>query len=298
MIFNIQKFSVHDGPGIRTTVFMKGCPLHCRWCANAESMNPNPELGVIRSRCTKCGKCIEVCPEEAIFFDAYDVIQFNRNKCTACGECIAVCPTDTLTIYGKQVTFEYVFKEVIKDKVFYEGSSGGVTVSGGEPLLQADFVVSLFQKCHEQGIHTCLDTCGYADPEDLKEVLAFTDYVLYDIKHMDTDTHRQLTGVANDLILDNVRIVAKKGIPIIYRIPLIKNVNDTMNNITNTIRLLKSLNNYAIVELLPYHRLGVGKYQILDKPYPGVEYQTPTEMELEKIKKVFEDNSITCSIGG
>jgi len=297
-IFNIQKFSVHDGPGIRTTVFMKGCPLQCRWCSNAESINPKPELGVIRNICNNCGKCLKACPEKAISFDDDNIIQFNREKCTACGECVTVCSPGALTIYGKQVTVDEVFKEVNRDKAFYEGSSGGATASGGEPLRQADFVAALFQRCHEADIGTCLDTCGYAPTDKLKEVLAFTDYVLYDIKHMDADRHRQFTGVPNDLILNNAKVVAASGTPMLCRIPLIKGVNDTKNNITETAKFLKTLGNGVAVELLPYHRLGIGKYQTLDKPYAGESFVTPSSEEIESVKHIFEEYDVPCTIGG
>ncbi len=298
IIFNIQKFSVHDGPGIRTTVFMKGCPLQCHWCANAESMSPKPELGIIRSRCNNCRKCLKVCPEEAISFDENDVIQFNRNRCTACGECVIVCATDALTIYGKQVTVDDVFKEVLKDKTFYDGSSGGLTVSGGEPLRQPEFVIELFQRCREAGISTCLDTCGYSPTDKLKEVLAITDYVLYDIKHMDAGCHQNFTGVDNDLILNNAKFTAGTGLPICYRIPLIKYVNNTTGNITETAQFVKALGNNVVIEFLPYHRLGIGKYETLDMPYPGEAFQTPSSKEMEALKKIFEEHGLTCSIGG
>ncbi|MFC1957707.1 glycyl-radical enzyme activating protein [Chloroflexota bacterium] len=297
-IFNIQKFSVHDGPGIRTTVFMKGCPLQCRWCANTESINPQPELGIIRASCNNCGKCLKACPEEAIGFDNDGVIQFNRDLCTACGECVALCSPEALTIYGKQVTVDDVFKEVSRDKLFYEGSSGGVTVSGGEPLRQADFVAALFQTCHDAGISTCLDTCGYADTDKLKGVLAFTDYVLYDIKHMDTNCHHQFTGAPNDLILSNAQVVAASETPMLFRIPLIKDVNDTVSNITETARFIKSLGDGIQVELLPYHRLGIGKYQTLDKHYPGEDYITPLPEQVKAIKQIFEQLNVKCNIGG
>ncbi len=298
VIFNIQKFSVHDGPGIRTTVFMKGCPLNCRWCSNAESMNPEPELGIIRENCNNCGKCLQKCPENAISFDDENVIRFNRETCTACGDCLDACPPGALTIYGRRVTVDEVFREVLKDKAFYEGSSGGVTASGGEPLRQADFVAGLFRQCHEVGIGTCLDTCGYAPTENLEKVLAFTDYVLYDIKHMNADAHKQFTGVANDIILHNAEFVAASGATMLCRMPLIKGVNDTEKNIADMAVLVKKLGNNAGIELLPYHRLGIGKYKTLDKTYPGETFQTPDTEDMEKAKKIFEEHDVPCEIGG
>ena len=297
-VFNIQKFSVHDGPGIRTTVFMKGCPLQCRWCSNAESMSAELEPGIIRSLCDGCGRCIEVCPEEAISNNAGNIIQIDRSRCTACGLCVEVCYPGALTIYGRKVTPEEVFKEVLRDKSYYEGSDGGVTVSGGEPLRQADFVITLFEKCREAGIHTCLDTSGYGASDALKQVLRVTDYVLFDIKHMDTQTHRQITGKSNALILENAGIVATSGAGMLCRIPLIAGVNDTVSNITETARFVKSLGCGIAVELLPYHRLGTAKYQTLDKSYPGENYTTPLPEQVAAVKRIFEKWDLICNIGG
>ena len=298
IIFNIQKFSLHDGPGIRTTVFMKGCPLHCRWCSNAESISPKPEPGIIRNLCNSCGKCIEACPEEVISFTTDKVIHIDRDNCTACGKCVDVCYPGALTIYGRWVTLDDVFKEVCRDKSFYESSGGGVTVSGGEPLRQAEFVAALFKKCREADIRTCLDTTGHSASEKLQKVLAVTDYVLFDIKHMDREIHRRLTGQPNDLILKNAQVVAASGAEMLCRIPLIADVNDTKANIRETARFVKSLGDGIAVELLPYHRLGVGKYQTLDRQYPGEPFATPATEQVESVKEQFKQLGVPCSIGG
>ncbi|MFC1871952.1 glycyl-radical enzyme activating protein [Chloroflexota bacterium] len=295
-IFNIQRFSVHDGPGIRTTVFMKGCPLQCRWCANAESINPQPELGIIRGRCNSCGHCITACPEQAISIGGNTIIEFQRHKCTACGNCVAVCSEEALSIYGKKISLDEVFKEVMRDRMFYDGG-GGITVSGGEPLMQADFVAALFQQCREAGVNTCLDSCGYGATKNLAKILPFTDSVLYDIKHMNTDTHRRFTGVPNDPIINNARLVAESGTSMLCRVPLIKGVNDTEQNMTETARFVKELRDDISVELLPYHRLGVAKYQTLDRPYLGEDFTTPPPEAIDSIKHIFAKYGVTCTAG-
>jgi pyruvate formate lyase activating enzyme len=295
LIFNIQRFSVHDGPGIRTTVFLKGCPLRCHWCSNAESMSPKPELGFIRSRCNNCGKCVTACPEGAISLDSDNVIQFDRDRCTACAECVAVCASEALTIYGQQFTVEAAFREASRDRIFYE-DSGGVTVSGGEPLQQADFVKALFRRCRQAGIGTCLDTSGHVPTEKLKEVLALTDYVLYDIKHMDSGRHRHFTGQPNELILANAEVVAASGVAMLCRIPLIAGVNDSAANITDTGRFIRKLRDDIAVEFLPYHRLGVGKYRTLDRPYPGEDLAAPDTGHIESLKQILNELGVKCTV--
>ena len=296
IIFNIQKFSVHDGPGIRTTVFMKGCPLSCRWCSNAESMNPKPEPGVIVERCTGCGDCVDTCPEHAMAVNNGKVI-IDRSICNTCGECISSCPEEAITIYGKKVTVDEVLREVLKDRLFYSGSSGGVTVSGGEPLRQYEFVKELFRKCKEEDINTCLDTCGYASSKVLREVLQYTDNVLFDLKHMDIDKHREFTGVDNECIKENAVIVCGSNADILFRIPLIDGVNSGQDNIRRTAEFIKSLGEGKKVELLPYHRLGIGKYKMLGKDYPGKNLETPDEETLEILKGIFSQYGIKCDVG-
>jgi pyruvate formate lyase activating enzyme len=295
-IFNIQKFSVHDGPGIRTTVFMKGCPLRCRWCSNAESMNPKPEPGIIIERCTGCGDCVNTCPENAIAINDGKV-SIDRSVCTACEQCVPSCPEDAITIYGKTITVDEVLKEVLKDRSFYSGSGGGVTVSGGEPLRQHEFVIELFRKCKEEGIGTCLDTCGYAPGEVLKDVLQYTDNVLFDLKHMNIDRHREFTGVENDRIKENAGIVSESEADLLFRIPLIDGVNSDEYNIRETAEFIKSLGEGNRVELLPYHKLGIGKYKMLGRDYPGKNFKTPDEETIDRWKYIFVNHGIQCDVG-
>lgn len=296
IIFNIQKFSVHDGPGIRTTVFMKGCPLSCRWCSNAESIKPSPEPGIIEERCTGCGDCVDTCPENALVISNEKVV-INRSVCNACGQCVQSCPEEAITVYGKKVTVDEVLKEVLKDRIFYSGSSGGVTVSGGEPLRQPEFVRELFRKCKEEGINTCLDTCGYASGEALKNVLQYTDNVLFDLKHMDIEKHREFTGVDNECIKQNAGIVCESNSDVLFRMPLISNVNSDEDNIRRTAEFIKSMSKGNRIELLPYHRLGIGKYKILGREYPGKDFETPDEQTIDRLKGIFIHHGIQCDIG-
>ncbi len=294
VVFNIQGFSIHDGPGIRTTVFLKGCPLRCSWCANPESINHKPELAVSRSRCNNCGKCLEICPEGAIAFSSDKVIEIDRGRCTACGRCVEVCYPEALNIYGKERTVEDVFEKVQRDRIFYQGSGGGVTVSGGEPLAQPEFVTALFEACHQAGIQTCLDTCGYASPEVLKKVLALTDHVLYDIKHMDSKVYRRFTGKPNDLILANAKAVAMSGVSVLFRMPLIPTVNDSLQNIRVAAHFLKTLRDDITIEVLPYHRMGMGKYKALDKSYPAEGIKPSESGHIEWVRKTFEELGVHC----
>jgi pyruvate formate lyase activating enzyme len=221
----------------------------------------------------------------------------DRFTCNGCGECVSSCPEEAITIYGKTMPIAEVLKEVLKDKAFYFGSDGGVTVSGGEPLRQSQFVKELFRKCKEEGIGTCLDTCGYASGEALRDVLHYTDNVLFDLKHMNTDKHRAYTGVDNDRIKENARIVSESKADVLFRIPLIGGVNSDEDNIRETANFINSLGEGNKVEILPYHRLGIGKYKILGRDYPGKDFETPDEETIEKLKQIFISYGIQCDIG-
>lgn len=259
-------------------------------------MNSMPEPGIIIERCTGCGDCVSTCPENALAINDRKVI-INRSICSACGKCIPSCPEEAITIYGKKVTVDDVLQEVLKDRLFYSGSSGGITVSGGEPLRQSEFVIELFRKCKKEGISTCLDTCGYASGETLKEALQYTDNVLFDLKHMDIDRHREFTGVENGPIKENAEIVSESNADVLFRIPLIDGVNSDEDNIRKTAEFIKSLGEGKKVELLPYHRLGIGKYKILGREYPGIDLKTPGEETIAKLRDIFVNYGIQCDVG-
>ena len=298
LVFNIQGYSVQDGPGIRTTVFLTGCPLKCQWCSNIESQASSPQLAFIRKLCTLCGRCVQACPEGAISIN-WDDVKVERNLCTYCGKCVEVCHPAALKIWGEEISVGEALQEVKKDRPFYENSGGGVTLSGGEPLNQPRFALALLQLCHKIGIHTCLDTCGFADPHTLEKALKYTDLVLYDLKHMDSTSHQQLTGVPNQLILDNAKLIADERIPMIIRVPLIPMINDSEENISSIAAFTRSLRSVHQIDLLPYHRFGISKYEALDHTYALSSLPSPGKEAVERAKHIIvEQFNLQCNIGG
>jgi pyruvate formate lyase activating enzyme len=296
IITNIQGFSIHDGPGIRTVVFFKGCPLSCRWCANPECLYKKPEIGFLRSLCQQCGKCQEVCPNDAIR-SGEDVYRIERSRCDSCGKCVERCDYGALVRYGDLMTVDEVWDAVRRDKMFYDASGGGVTVSGGEPLLHARFVKELFQLCHNERIGTCVETSGFVDADAFLEVIPVTELFLLDLKHMDSVAHKKYTGQFNDQILKNARVIIEKGVKVLFRQPLIPGVNDTMTNIEATAAFLKTLGKKALsLELMPYHRMGQDKYKALNMEYRMEKTHIMGYDELEAIKKAYMDLGIDCSI--
>lgn len=293
-VFNIQRYSIEDGPGIRTTVFLKGCPLRCIWCSNPESQNLWLELVYRDSFCRRCGTCVQACPESAISFDDGGP-GIDRQRCNNCGQCAEACPYGALEMAGQEMTVENVFEQVLRDLDYYLVSDGGVTVSGGEPLLQADFVAELFVKCRNEGIHTCLDTSGCASPKSLRKVLTHTDLVYYDIKHADSERHKEMTQRRNRLILHNLRQVVRAGVPVVIRIPVIPGLNASVEEIEATAQLLRSFG-LSKVHLLPYHRYGMGKYKMLDREYPLKDIKPPTTAELENMVIVMQNYGVECEV--
>lgn len=273
-VFDIQRFSVHDGNGIRTLVFLKGCPLHCKWCQNPESMSPKPELMRLPHLCIGCGKCIEKCPENALSVDAQGEFSIERDKCTYCGECVEHCYAGSMTIVGRFMTVNEVMDEVERDRHFYETSNGGVTFSGGEPTMQSEFLIECLRESQRRGLHTAIETCAMTTPETFQNVLEHTDLVLTDIKHMDSDQHKALTGAPNEQILLNIANAAAMGKKLRIRVPLIPGCNDSVDNIEATAKFVSSLGSAVeSLDILPYHRLGEPKWEQLERTYPlhGIE---------------------------
>ncbi len=279
--FNIQRFSTEDGPGIRTTVFFKGCPLRCAWCHNPEGISPHPELVWYDVRCIGARDCLTACPEDALELTP-EGMRIDRERCTVCGACAQACPAAALEVIGREWTPETLFAEVEKDRIFYDTSGGGVTFSGGEPMRQADFVAVLAWLCHEAGIHVALDTCGAATWERYERVLPWVDLVLYDLKLFDADRHREATGVDNRLILENGQRLAAAGKPMWVRTPVIPGYTADEANIAAIGDFIAAeLPTVERWDLLAYTNLGQPKYHRLDRPYAleGAPLLTRAEME-------------------
>ena len=269
LIFDIRKYSIHDGPGVRTTVFFKGCPLACRWCCNPESQGARPELVWVRERCLGCNLCLAACPRDALQTGAGGAKEIDRQRCDGCGRCAEGCPGDALNLIGRWATAEEILAEVTRDALYFEASGGGLTLSGGEPLAQADFAAELLRryKHEEKGGHTAVETCGFVEWPVFARLLDDVDLFLYDLKHMDSAEHLRWTGRDNRLILDNARRLARAGPALTIRLPLIPGINDTRTNLEATADFALSLPGVNRVDLLPYHRLGEPKYRRLGIAY-------------------------------
>ena len=294
-IFNIQKFSIHDGPGIRTTVFFKGCPLQCIWCHNPESQNSGKEILYDKNKCTLCGSCIKTCQNNAIELKDND-LEINMDKCTFCGDCTVCCINSAKQIAGKEYTVDEVMKEVLKDRVFYKNSKGGVTLSGGEPLIYASFVEELLMKLKKENIHTAVDTCGAVDFKVLERISEYTDLFLYDIKSMDEEKHILYTGVSNKNIINNLINLSKIHNNINLRLPIIEGINADENHIFEILKLIKNTN-IKKINLLPYHDIAMHKYEKLGRKY--YEYmKRPADEKLKRYKGIFEKEGYRVKIGG
>lgn len=258
-IVAVKRFEIHDGDGIRTTLFLKGCPLRCVWCHNPEAISPRPQLAYLEKKCIGCGECVALCAAHRFTDDGKHV--YDRDTCVHCGRCAAQCLGDALTFYGKEVSPEDVLPLLTEDRIFYDGSGGGVTLSGGEPLMQADFCRELLGLLKAEGIHTALDTCAYASREQIDKVTGDTDVFLCDVKFHDEQEHIRYTGKSNRIILDNLRYIDSLGKPVEIRIPLIPTVND--NQLEAIGRFLSGFDHITRVKVLPYHDFAAAKYESL-----------------------------------
>jgi pyruvate formate lyase activating enzyme len=294
LVFNIQKFSLHDGPGIRTTVFMKGCSLACKWCSNPESMSRHQEIMTYDIRCIGCKKCVEACPVGAIVLTERGR-EIVWDKCDNCLECARVCPSKAIECTGQYMTVDEVVKKVEDDRTFYKNSNGGMTISGGEALVQSNFTGKLLKKCREKGIHTALDTTANAPWEDLENILEHVDLVLVDIKHTDTEMHKQGTGVGNEMILKNAERIAAR-VRTWIRIPLIPDYNDSESNIKKVVEFAAAIGAEKI-SVLPYHELGSSKYPKLGRVYTMDGTKPPKEEAVERVGKIIESYGMKVEIG-
>ncbi len=284
-IFEIKRFAVHDGDGIRTTVFLKGCPLKCVWCHNPEGILAKSEIAYYSHKCISCGECIKACAFNAHFI-ANGVHSFDRSKCVACGKCESVCLGNAITLYGKELTVDELVSILLKDKEFFDNSGGGVTLSGGECLTQIDFCIELFKKLKEKGVNTAIDTCGLVPTTVLDKIIPYTDSFLYDVKAFDNEVHKKCTGVGNKQILDNLLYLDKSGAKIEVRIPFVPGFNDS--EINDIGRFLSKLKNLTKVRVLSYHNHAGSKYLALGRENT-LPTRLPTKEEIEKAKTVLLD---------
>jgi pyruvate formate lyase activating enzyme len=284
-VFEIQRFSIHDGPGIRTTVFLQGCPLRCRWCHNPEGQAAGPLLSYQATKCVACGECARACPRHGHLM-LNNRHALDRRVCAVCGRCAAVCPSGALELVGRQVTVGQVLEELQRDRVFYEQSAGGVTFTGGEPLAQPEFLLELLQGCRDLGLHTAVDTSGYVPWTVFETIAPLVDVFLYDLKLMDEAGHREWTGVSNAEILSNLEQLSEKGARIIVRIPVIPGVNDGEENMHAAGRFMAALPVRPRVELLPYHNIAETKYAGLGKNYPLPELSAPAPAKMQEFKRL------------
>ena len=309
--FDIQGFSVHDGPGIRLTLFMKGCPLRCLWCHSPESQEFYTELNWMEVKCVgieKCGQCLNVCPHDAIKpgkkkaaltgdQEEITLVTVDRHKCDNCGKCADACTSKALYMCGTDYTLDEIMERVRRDIPFFQRSGGGVTISGGECLWQVEFLEAVLKQCKAEGIHTAVDTTGYAKWENIERILPYTDLFLYDLKSMDSALHKQVTGVPNELILENAKKIAEHGGKFQIRIPTIPMVNDSKEAFDEVGKFICELgDSVEIVQLLPYHNLGVVKWDRLGRDHPALEAVPPTDEKMQGFKAQLEAMGLKCMI--
>jgi len=297
LVLSVTRMTVHNGPGIRTLILFKGCPLRCVWCSTPESQRSEPEIAVYPDKCIHCDQCLPVCLVNAINLTD-ESVSIDRTRCNGCGECVKVCYSEALKLLGQEMTVKELLDEAGKDTVAYRHSGGGVTISGGEPLLNIGFALELIKALKEENIGVGVDTCGYLPRESLERVLPFVGFFLWDIKHMNDDKHREFTGVSNRLILDNARFISEKKVPLYIRIPVIPGYNDSEDNIRAVCEFAGSLPSLVEVSLLPLHHLGKARYYSLGRDYPVADIPLIEDGVLQDMKELVESCRLDCSIVG
>ncbi len=282
-IVDVRKFAVHDGPGIRTTFFLKGCPLHCIWCHNPESISPRSEIGLVEKRCSGCGRCAAFCPNHRFTAAGHEI---DRANCSGCGRCAGECVSGALTWYGRPMEAEEAEALALEDLCFYETSGGGCTLSGGEPLLQPEFCAELFRRLGKRGVHRALDSCGSVPPGAFETIAPYTDLFLYDLKQMDPELHRKYTGASNERILSNLRLLARLGKPVEIRMPVVPGCNDSRENFEAAGEFLSGLGNITAVRLLAYHSYARSKYRAVGRPDTMPRTESPSPARLLELAEI------------
>jgi len=302
-VFDIQRYSIHDGPGIRTLIFLKGCPLTCLWCSNPEGQRFKPSLQFIERLCIGCRKCVSVCPTGAVAVSEKE-ITWNKEQCDECFKCVEMCPGKARQVCGKSYTVEQLLTDVEKDRAYYRRSGGGITLGGGEPLSQPDFCRDFLKEAKSRNLHTAVETCGYAKWKSLQKILEYTDLLFMDIKHMDPLQHKKLTGKSNELILDNIQraaqVMAGDEKEMIIRIPVIPTLNDSEDNIRSTAEFVRGLKKIKKIELLPYHNMGQAKYMRTKwtKPYSLHSLEPISGESVQTLKDIVESHRLIAEICG
>ena len=296
-IFNIMRYSIHDGPGLRTSIFFKGCSLSCTWCHNPEGISSAAQRIYRQYLCIGCGQCMDRCSQNALTLTPNGVVA-DETRCTQCLTCAQTCPAEAMEFIGKSMTVSEVLEEIKKDVPFYDESGGGVTFSGGEPLNQPLFLLEMLKACGELDLHRTVDTAGYADSKLLLKIAEQTDLFLYDLKHMDPLKHRLYTGVSNEKILCNLELLARQGAQITIRMPIVPGINDDEENIERLGAFLGRLPGIHKVHILPYHSVAQGKYRSLKTDFPLADVESPSQMQMEAIAEHLKKNDLQVALGG